>query len=133
MRDALSELERYHRGRIVLLGASRAYRPVSGAAMTDLLTDADGRTHDDNIPPPLLRPEHFSALRAHAQRLLPPLFAEIVLRAENDMLQPMYDVESQQIAFGNICLLGDAAFTARPHVGIGVLKQVFISNQTEGS
>ena len=52
----------------------------------------------------------------------PALFAEIILAAENDMLQPIYDVESRDIAFGNICLLGDAAFTARPHVGIGVLK-----------
>ena len=98
------------------------YRPVSGDDMRDLLTDADGRTYEHNIPPPLIRPEHFTGLREHARRLLPPPFAEIVLEAENDMLQPMYDVESREIAFGNICLLGDAAFTARPHVGIGVLK-----------
>ncbi len=98
------------------------YLPVDDAGMADLLTDADGRTHQYNIPPPLIRQQHFTALRARAVRLLPPLFAEIVLRSQNDMLQPMYDVESRDIAFGNICLLGDAAFTARPHVGIGVLK-----------
>ncbi len=38
------------------------------------------------------------------------------------MLQPIYDVESIRIAFGQVALLGDAAFVARPHVGIGVLK-----------
>jgi transmembrane sensor len=42
LRDALSELERYHRGRIVLLGGSRAYRPVSG--VIDLQKLEDGIT-----------------------------------------------------------------------------------------
>jgi 2-polyprenyl-6-methoxyphenol hydroxylase-like FAD-dependent oxidoreductase len=98
------------------------YRAVSEAERRDLLTDASGRAYDHNIPPPLIRPEHFARLREHAHRLLPPIFAEIVQEAENDMLQPMYDVESREIAFGNVCLLGDAAFTARPHVGVGVLK-----------
>ncbi len=98
------------------------YRPVGDAFMQDLLTDGHGRTYEHSIPPPLIRPEHFVALRKHAAALLPPLFAEIVLQAENNMLQPMYDVESRDIAFGNVCLLGDAAFTARPHVGVGVLK-----------
>lgn len=98
------------------------YRPIGERDMRDLLTDTQGRTFDHNIPPPLIRPEHFTRLRAHARRMLPPLFAEIVLEAENNMLQPMYDVETSRMAFGNVCLLGDAAFTARPHVGIGVLK-----------
>jgi transmembrane sensor len=39
LRDALSELERYHRGRIVLLGESRAYRPVSGVIDLQKLDD----------------------------------------------------------------------------------------------
>ncbi len=98
------------------------YRAIGAEAMRDLLTDAGGRCHEHNIPPPLIRPEHFVRLRQDADRLLAPLFSEIVRAAEHDMLQPMYDVESREIAFGNVCLLGDAAFTARPHVGIGVLK-----------
>jgi 2-polyprenyl-6-methoxyphenol hydroxylase-like FAD-dependent oxidoreductase len=98
------------------------YRPVGAAQMTDLLTDAQGRVHEHNIAPPLIRPAHFAGLRAHAELMLPPIFAEIVRHAENEMFQPMYDVESREIAFGNIALIGDAAFTARPHVGVGVLK-----------
>lgn len=39
LRDALAELERYHRGRIVLLGDGPAYRPVSGVIDLDKLDD----------------------------------------------------------------------------------------------
>jgi 2-polyprenyl-6-methoxyphenol hydroxylase-like FAD-dependent oxidoreductase len=38
------------------------------------------------------------------------------------MLQPIYDLESQALAFGRVAILGDAAFVARPHVGAGVAK-----------
>ncbi len=98
------------------------YRRVDEATMRDLLTDAHGHHHGVNIPPPLIRPEHFARLKRHAATLMPPLFAEIVTRAQGDMLQPMYDVVSSRMVFANIALLGDAAFVARPHVGTGVLK-----------
>jgi 2-polyprenyl-6-methoxyphenol hydroxylase-like FAD-dependent oxidoreductase len=37
-------------------------------------------------------------------------------------LQPIHDLVSQQVARGRVALLGDAAFVARPHVGMGVTK-----------
>ena len=46
----------------------------------------------------------------------------MVLRADRHLLQPIYDVESAEIAFGHVALIGDAGFVARPHVGVGVLK-----------
>lgn len=99
------------------------YTPVDdGAALADLLTDGTGRRHDFSIPPPLIRPCHVDALRARAAALLPAPFQEAVERASQLMIQPIYDVESSRIAFGRVALLGDAAFVARPHVGIGVLK-----------
>jgi 2-polyprenyl-6-methoxyphenol hydroxylase-like FAD-dependent oxidoreductase len=46
-----------------------------------------------------------------------------VIKATNEPLfQPIYDLESRQLAFGRVALLGDAAFVARPHVGLGVTK-----------
>ncbi len=91
-------------------------------ALDDLLTDESGTTHEYSIPPPLIRGEHIERFKAHAAVTLPAQFVEIVQRAEQHMLQPIYDVESTRIAFGQVALLGDAAFVARPHVGIGVLK-----------
>ncbi len=37
--DALAELERYHRGRILLLGAGRAYQSISGVIDLDKLDE----------------------------------------------------------------------------------------------
>lgn len=99
------------------------YRHVpAGPALDDLLTDAHGVRHEHAIPPPLIRPEHLDALRRAGERDLPPSFAEVVSGSSQYLLQPIYDVESQRIAFGRVALVGDAAFVCRPHVGIGVLK-----------
>ena len=38
------------------------------------------------------------------------------------ILQPIYDIESPQLAFGRVAIIADAAFVARPHVAAGVSK-----------
>jgi 2-polyprenyl-6-methoxyphenol hydroxylase-like FAD-dependent oxidoreductase len=92
-----------------------------GADLDALMTDDNGVKHG-SIPPPLIRKVHIEALRNAGARDLPQQFAEVVLRADRHLLQPVYDVESENIAFGHVALIGDAAFVARPHVGVGVLK-----------
>ena len=99
------------------------YYPVAeGAELDDLLTDDAGITHEYSIPPPLIRAEHVAQIKREAESLLPPQFAEVVIKARRHMIQPIYDVESRRISFDRVALIGDAAFVARPHVGIGVLK-----------
>ncbi len=99
------------------------YYPVeSGEELADLLTDDTGATHDYSISPALIRREHVQALIRNATALLPPQFAEVVGMADRYMLQPIYDVVPDNISFERVALVGDAAFVARPHVGIGVLK-----------
>ena len=46
----------------------------------------------------------------------------MVEKTENLFFQPISDLESEQLAFGRVALLGDAAFVARPHCGMGVTK-----------
>jgi len=94
---------------------------TDGADLDGLMTDESGERHE-SIPPPLIRKVHINALRGAGARDLPPQFAEVVLRADRHLLQPIYDVESKNIAFGHVALIGDAGFVCRPHVGIGVLK-----------
>ena len=94
---------------------------TDGANLDGLMTDESGERHE-SIPPPLIRKAHIDALREAGARDLPPQFAEVVLRADRHLLQPIYDVESKNIAFGHVALIGDAGFVCRPHVGIGVLK-----------
>lgn len=98
------------------------FRVPEGSEFDDLLTDAEGRRYEYAIPPPSIRREHIDAFRKTAQERLPPQFCDAVMYADHFMIQPIYDVQSAQIAFDRVALIGDAAFVARPHVGIGVLK-----------
>jgi 2-polyprenyl-6-methoxyphenol hydroxylase-like FAD-dependent oxidoreductase len=87
-----------------------------------LCTDASGRQHGMTIPPPLIRDEVISELKADAQALLPPVVAAMVDRASRPLFQAIFDLESARLVFGRVVLLGDAAFVARPHVVAGVSK-----------
>lgn len=99
------------------------YRPADEATtLRDMVTDATGKVWHDGIPPPLIRPEIVAQARQAAQEVLAPQFAEVVEKTENLFFQPIFDVVSNQIAFGRVALLGDAAFVARPHCGMGVAK-----------
>jgi 2-polyprenyl-6-methoxyphenol hydroxylase-like FAD-dependent oxidoreductase len=99
------------------------YRPTGEHdALPALCTDAAGRCHGQAIAPPLIRPEVIARMKAEARALLAPQIAGIVERTAQPFFQAIYDLESPRIAFGRAVLLGDAAFVARPHVGMGVTK-----------
>jgi 2-polyprenyl-6-methoxyphenol hydroxylase-like FAD-dependent oxidoreductase len=99
------------------------YRPTHALhELPPLCTDIHGRRHEMAIPPPLIRPEVLDAMRAAARAQLSPQFAEAVEKTRQPFFQAIFDLESPQMAFGRVALLGDAAFVARPHVGMGVSK-----------
>jgi len=99
------------------------YRPAAEqSVLADLLTDETGRRHEVSIPPPLIRREIVAGMRNKADALLAPQFAEMVHLTPQPFFQPIYDVESSRLAFDRVALTGDAAFVARPHVGMGVTK-----------
>jgi 2-polyprenyl-6-methoxyphenol hydroxylase-like FAD-dependent oxidoreductase len=62
------------------------------------------------------------AMRRDAVALLPPMIADVMVRAEQPLLQAITDLEAPRMAFGRVALLGDAAFVARPHVAAGITK-----------
>lgn len=99
------------------------YRPADEAdRLAWLLTDVNGVQHEGQIPPQLIRPEVIAAMRHDACEILAPQIAAVIERTEAPFIQPIYDLESPRLAFGRVATLGDAAFVARPHVGMGVLK-----------
>ena len=99
------------------------YRPApTPAELQALLTDADGVHHAEGLPPQLVSWRHIAAMRQAAREKLAPQFAEIVEKTAQPFLQPIYDLASPRLAHGRIALMGDAAFVARPHVGMGVAK-----------
>lgn len=97
------------------------YRPVGAARLAALCTDAAGRCHGSAIAPPLIRRDVIDELKADARALLAPPLAELVGRSQ-PFFQAIFDLESPRLAVGRTVLLGDAAFVARPHVGMGVTK-----------
>jgi 2-polyprenyl-6-methoxyphenol hydroxylase-like FAD-dependent oxidoreductase len=99
------------------------YRPAAaGAELAALMTDADGVHHPEGIAPQQVSWRHIAAAREAARRLLAPQFAEVLEKTAAPFLQPIFDLASPRLAHGRIALLGDAAFVARPHVGMGVAK-----------
>ncbi len=99
------------------------YRPcAAGAELRALMTDADGVPHPEGIAPQQVSWRAIAGMREAARTLLAPQFAEIVEKTAVPFLQPIFDLVSAEMAFGRVALLGDAAFVARPHVGLGVTK-----------
>jgi 2-polyprenyl-6-methoxyphenol hydroxylase-like FAD-dependent oxidoreductase len=99
------------------------FRPVDyEAALPHMCTDASGRRHGTSIPSPLIRPELIRDLKESAKARLAPQIAVLVARAAQPILSAIFDLESPRMAFGRVALVGDAAFVARPHAGMGVTK-----------
>jgi 2-polyprenyl-6-methoxyphenol hydroxylase-like FAD-dependent oxidoreductase len=99
------------------------YRPVSpGPELRNMFTGADGAHYEAGVPPNLVRPELVSAMKEDAQRLLPPIFANVIARMDGMFVQAIYDLVSDAMGHGRVAIIGDAAFVARPHCGAGVSK-----------
>jgi 2,6-dihydroxypyridine 3-monooxygenase len=95
---------------------------LAGNDLDNLLTDHVGVRRDISLPPGVAAAHHVNELRAVAQARLPAPMAKLVGAAEQPFLQVVYDIEVPQMAFGPICLVGDAAFVARPHAAAGTAK-----------
>jgi 2-polyprenyl-6-methoxyphenol hydroxylase-like FAD-dependent oxidoreductase len=98
------------------------YRPADEEELRRLSTDDTGKVHDNGIPPPLISKRVLDEIRHTASEILSPQFAEIVAKTPQLFFQPIFDLESPRLAFGRVALLGDSAFVARPHCGMGVTK-----------
>jgi 2-polyprenyl-6-methoxyphenol hydroxylase-like FAD-dependent oxidoreductase len=100
------------------------YRPAdSEHILPQLLTDLDGKVRIGGIPPDQIHPKTLIKMRNAATLLLAPAFTEAVLKTRQPLLQPIVDLEVPSMRIGDrVVLLGDSAFVARPHVGMGVTK-----------
>ena len=95
---------------------------AAGGELDDLMTDRDGVHRGITLPPGAARQAHLDALRAVAEAQLAPQLAEVVQRTRLPFVQVIFDIEVDQMAFGRVCLIGDAAFALRPHAAAGTAK-----------
>lgn len=99
------------------------YRRVEDdGALRRLMTDEAGKHHPLGIPPGLIRAEAVAELRAAAEANLAPAFREMVGLIETPFFQSVVDMDVPAMVSGRALVLGDAAFLARPHCGMGVTK-----------
>jgi len=98
----------------------RNYR--AGEELDDLMTGRDGVRRDVTLPPGAASADHVRELRDTAAARLAPQLAEVVHRTELPFVQVIFDIEVDRMAFGRVCLTGDAAFALRPHAAAGTAK-----------
>lgn len=92
-----------------------------GEALDAILTDQHGRRRDLSVAPGAVPEQTVAALKAEAAAV-PDLLQALIERTEQPFIQAIFDYEIPQMAFGRICILGDAAFSARPHTAAGTAK-----------
>jgi 2,6-dihydroxypyridine 3-monooxygenase len=95
--------------------------PIDGA-FESLMTDRWGERRTWTVPPGAIDPGHFDEMRSAAVEQLAPTLAEVVTGARETLIQAVVDLESPRLVFGRVCLMGDAAFVARPHLAAGQAK-----------
>src|SRR6266571_8196528 len=62
-----------------------------------------------------------SPMRAQAQAIMPPQFLDCLANMQ-PFFTPIYDFSTPALVFGRVVLVGDAASSARPHMGFGMAK-----------
>ncbi len=95
---------------------------LDGGDLDDLLTDADGVRRELSVPPGAMSARHEAEARATAGARLPGVIAAVVDATEDLFIQSIYDIEVDAMSFGRVALLGDAAFSVRPHAAAGTAK-----------
>ena len=98
------------------------YKPVPQKKLKEILFGKSGQQFEDGIPPNEIREEIVNDLFKEAEEKLPPQLVELVKITKQPLIQPIFDLQSMKMKNGRVVTIGDAAFTARPHVGMGVTK-----------
>src|SRR5262249_4808548 len=69
----------------------------------------------------LIRDDLIAAMRADAAAILPPQFLDCLAKMR-PFFTPIYDFATPRLVHGRVALIGDAAASARPHMGFGMAK-----------
>jgi 2-polyprenyl-6-methoxyphenol hydroxylase-like FAD-dependent oxidoreductase len=97
------------------------YRVGDAQELRRMCVDERGQQHDHSVPPPLIRKDLIAQMRDEAQTIMPPQFLDCLAKMR-PFFTPIYDFSTPQLVFGRVVLVGDAASSARPHMGFGMAK-----------
>ncbi len=86
------------------------------------LTDKTGVFRDYSVPQGTVPEELIEEQCVAAKDFLPEAFQQLFDCTKEPFIQPIYDLSVPQMAFGRVCLIGDAAFVPRPHTAASTSK-----------
>jgi 2,6-dihydroxypyridine 3-monooxygenase len=95
---------------------------AAGEALDELMTGRDGVRRAVSLPPGAATEEAVAVMRRSARARLAPALAEVAGGVAEPFVQAVYDIGVPTMAFGRICLIGDAAFAVRPHAAAGTAQ-----------
>lgn len=95
---------------------------AAGDDLDELLLDRNGLLREVSVPPGALRDVQAAEARAVAAARLPACMAEVVAAIDQLYIQVVNDLEVDCMAKGRVALIGDAAFSVRPHAAAGTAK-----------
>jgi 2,6-dihydroxypyridine 3-monooxygenase len=99
------------------------YRNVAdGGPLAALMLDREGRQRLVSLPPGSVQQRFVEELRAFAAAEMAPPIAEVVRETVEPFVQVIFDAAVPAMAFGRVCLIGDAAIVLRPHAAAGTAK-----------
>lgn len=95
---------------------------AEGDELDELMTGRDGLRRTVSLPPGAASPRAVAAMRRAAMAEFARPIAEVVTGVAEPFVQAVYDIAVPRMAFGRVCLIGDAAFAVRPHAAAGTAK-----------
>ena len=99
------------------------YRNVAaGPHYDELMTDSAGIPRPLSVPGGQVQDRLVQQRRADAARRLPEPIADLVTAAKEPFVTAIADADCHALRAGRVCLVGDAAITARPHAAAGSAK-----------
>jgi 2-polyprenyl-6-methoxyphenol hydroxylase-like FAD-dependent oxidoreductase len=93
-----------------------------GDELDRVLTDKDGRRRQFSMPQGFVAIGMVDWLHGQARTTLPPTFRRLVEATRETFVQTIHDLAVPMMAFGRVCLTGDAAFVPRPHTAASTAK-----------
>ncbi|NUB91270.1 FAD-dependent monooxygenase [Haloterrigena sp. SYSU A121-1] len=98
------------------------YDTLENRDRSAVFTDATDAEREITVPPGALREPVRTRQLERASDVLPPVFSRIVAETPTPFVQAIYDLTVPEMVVDRVCLLGDAAFVARPHTAAGTAK-----------
>jgi 2,6-dihydroxypyridine 3-monooxygenase len=93
-----------------------------GDKLQSALTDKHGIRRSFSVPQGAVKDELVKQQKDVAERILPGVFRQLIIATNDPFIQTIYDLSVSQMAFGRVCILGDAAFVPRPHTAASTSK-----------